>query len=95
MPIHPSLLAMAWVVKEGAIPPADGTAWILFESTLKFPTLAEVHARYDSHFKALRERGDPLADAKEASFYRAIMYSFAEIGPSGILIVHCPYVPID
>lgn len=93
--IHPSLLEMAEPVEPAeVIPPEDGAAMILFTQTLLLPTLEEVHERFDAHFEELYRKGDPLAGAKEASFYEAIARDLARIGPTRRLVIHCPYLAI-
>lgn len=93
--LHPTLLQMAKVIEEEQSDQygAD-VATVVMSLTIQFPSLAEVHRRYDPYFATLRENGDKRADAKRRSFFAAIEKDLDSLGRDRRAIVEQPFVEL-
>ncbi len=93
--VHPSLLRMARVINEEQYDLSGlDVPGVVTRLTIQFPTLSEVHARYDPHFAGLRESGDPRAEAKERSFFAAVQDDLESLGSDRTAIVEQPFITL-
>jgi hypothetical protein len=93
--VHPTLLQMAKVIEdEQSDQYGTDVATVVVRLTIQFPSLAEVHRRYDPYFETLRESGDERVDAKRRSFFAAIKKDLESLGRDRRAVVEQPFVEL-